>query len=193
MRLADLEHAADFELPAQFILNRVQRRRTRKGTVSIGALRLPPRGLLHARFDLADDEVGYFAEAGETAIYETLARREASMLTMPNVEARALLTFLTTVPLQLIDLRFHANAWPVLQSLRYPATQQLAQEIRDQRYAGIAYRSAQQHGADRFAIFGRAMATLRLKSRAPLVHSVTGALHRAAADAIRGSQIPLAP
>lgn len=193
MRLTELEHAVDFTLPAPFILHRVQRLRSRRGAVSIGPLRLPPRGLRVGRFDLLDDEVGYFGESGETAVYETLARREATMLTMSALAARALLTLRTTAALKLIDLRFHANAWPVLQSLRYDITQGLSQDARELGYQGVVYRSAQQYGADCFALFGAAMKSLRLESMMPLVHSPTGALHRAAADALRGSKIPLAP
>jgi hypothetical protein len=192
MRLTQLEHAVDFTLSAPFILHRVQRLRSRRGTVAVGALRLPPRGLLSGRFDLPDDEVGYFAESGETAVYETLARREAATLAMSAVAARALLTLRTTSSLQLIDLRFHANAWPVLQSLRYDLTQGLSRDARDLGYQGIVYRSSQQYGADCFAIFGRGpLASLRLESRVPLRQPGTGALHRTVADAVRGSMVPV--
>jgi hypothetical protein len=90
----------------------VQRLRSRRGAVAIATLRLPPRGLRAGRFDLPDDEVGYFAESGEAAIYETLAGREATVLPTSALAARALLKLRTTTPSKLIDLRFHANAWP---------------------------------------------------------------------------------
>ena len=97
------------------------------------------------------------------------------------------------MPLLLLDLRFHAGAWSVLQSLRYDSTQGLAKDARDLGYQGIVYRSAQQYGSDCYALFGRAMALLRLESKSPLIHPTTGALHRAAANAVRGSQISLVP
>lgn len=158
----------------------------------MATLQLPPRGLRSGRFDLPDDEVRYFAESGETANYETLARRAATVLPTSALAARALLTLRTTTPLKLIDLRFHANALPVLQSLRYDLTQGLSLGARDLGYQGIAHRSSQQYGADCFAIFGQVhLASLRQESRVPLLHPDSGALHRAAADAVRGSMIPL--
>lgn len=140
MKLVELEHAVDFTLPSPSILYRVQRLRSRRGAVAIGPLRVPPRGLLLNRFDLVDDEAAYFAESSETAVYETMARREATSLSMTTVASRALLTLQTTAPLRLLDLRFHAGAWPVLQSLRYAETQELAREARALGYDGFIYR-----------------------------------------------------
>ena len=117
MRLAELEHAVDFTLPVPLILHRVQRLKSRRGTVIVGPLRLAPRGTLSGRFDLPDDEVGYFAESGETAVYEALARREVTTLSLDIIAKRALLALQTTEPLLLLDLRFHAAAWPVLNSI----------------------------------------------------------------------------
>jgi RES domain len=193
MKLVELEHAVDFALPSPSILYRVQRLRSRRGSVVIGPLRLPPRGLLRNRFDLVDDEVAYFAESSETAVYETLARREATSLSVSIVAGRALLTFQTTAPLRLLDLRFHAGAWPVLQSLRYVETQELAREARALGYDGLVYRSAQQYGSDCIVLFGAgAMRCVKLVTKLPLV-SATGALHRVAAEAIRGAKVPLVP
>lgn len=195
MKLEDLELASDVHLPVPTILYRVERIRSLPGAARVGALRLPPPGLLLNRFDLQADDVGYFAESGETAVYETLARREATVLSNSgSVALRRLLTLRTTQPLLLLDLRPHANPWPVLQSLRYTSTQALAASAHAAGYQGVIYRSAQQYGADCYAIFGAGpLRTLRLVRRAPLVHKVSGALHRAAADAVRGSRIPLTP
>lgn len=193
MKLVELEHAADCTLPSPTILYRVQRLRSRRGSVAIGSLRLLPRGRLLNRFDLVDDEVAYFAESSETAIYETLARREATSLSVSIVATRALLTFQTTASLRLLDLRFHAGAWPVLQSLRYVETQELAQEARAVGYDGLIYQSAQQYGSDCVVLFGAdAMRCVKLVTRLPLV-SAKGALHRAAAEAIHGAKVPLVP
>jgi RES domain len=193
MKLAELEHAVDFTLPAPSILYRVQRLRSRRGAVAVGSLRTPPRGLLLNRFDLVDDEVGYFAESSETAVYETLARREATSLSIAAVAGRALLTLQTTAPLHLLDLRFHAGAWPVLQSLRYVQTQELAREARAIGYDGLIYRSAQHYGSDCVVLFGAgAMRCVKLVTKLPLVNSA-GALHRAAAEAIRGAKVALVP
>lgn len=193
MKLVELEHAVDFTLPSPSILYRVQRMRSRRGAVAVGPLRVPPRGLHLNRFDLVDDEVAYFAESSETAVYETLARREATMLSLTVVASRVLLTLQTTAPLRLLDLRFHAGAWPVLQSLRYAETQELAREARALGYDGLIYRSAQQYGSDCVVLFGAgAMRCVKLVTKLPLV-SPAGALHRAAAEAIRGAKVPLTP
>ena len=190
MKLIEIEHAVDFTLLSPSILYRVQRLRSRRGAVAVGPLRVPPRGLLLNRFDLVNDEVAYFAESRETVVYETLARREATSLSMTTVASRALLTLQTTAPLRLLDLRFHAGAWPVLQSLRYAETQELAHEARALGYDGFIYRSAQQYGSDCMVLFGAdAMRCDRLVTKLPLV-SATGALHRAAAEAIRGAKVP---
>lgn len=191
MKLVELEHAVDFTLPAPSILYRVQRLRSRRGAVAVGTLRVAPRGLLVNRFDLVDEEVAYLAESSETAVYETLVRREATALSMSVIAGRTLLTLQTTAPLHLLDLRFHASAWPVLQSLRYSETQELAREARTAGYDGLIYRSAQQYGADCVALFGAiAMLRVKLVTKRPLV-STAGALHRAAAEAIRGAKVPL--
>jgi hypothetical protein len=193
MKLAELEHAVEFTFPSPSILYRVQRLRSRKGTVAIGPLRTPPRGLLVGRFDLVDDEVAYFAESAETAVYETLARREATSLSMATVAGRALLTLQTTAPIRLLDLRIHAGTWPVLQSLRLTETQQLAQDAHINGYDGFIYRSAQQHGADCIVLFGAdAMRCVKLVAKLPMA-SPAGALHRSVVDAVRGAKIPFVP
>lgn len=193
MKLVELQHAVDFTLPSPSILHRVQRLRSRRGSVAVGPLRVPPRGLLLNRFDLPDDEVAYFADSNDTAVYETLARREATSLSLSAMATRTLLTLQTTEASHLLDLRFHAGAWPVLQSLRYSETQELAREARDHGYDGLIYRSAQQHGSDCVVLFGAAaMRRVKAITRMPLAHK-SGALHRAAAEAIRGAKIPLVP
>ncbi|CAN5294838.1 hypothetical protein BH11PSE9_BH11PSE9_04060 [soil metagenome] len=193
MRLTDLQYAPEYPLLAHSVLHRIQRIRSRAGAVSVGPLRLPPAGLLVGRFDLSAEVVGYFAESPETAIYETLARREATLLSLADIGKRLLLSMRASASLNLLDLRPHAATWPVLQSLRYASTQMLAHDARRQGFEGVVYRSAQQHGRDCYALFGDAMNSLRAISKTPLLEPKTGALHRAAAIAIRGSQISLAP
>jgi len=193
MKLADFQYAPELSLAEHATLYRVQRLRSRPGTVAIGPLRVPPRGLLVGRFDLVDGEVAYFAESPETALYETLARREALTLPMEALRIRALLALGTARPIKLLDLRPHAHAYPVLQSLRFEVTQGIATQARDAGYEGIAYRSAQQFNADCYAIFDGALPALKLIDKKRLVEPGTGALHRALLTTIRGSQIPLVP
>lgn len=193
MRLTELQYAPDCQLAAHSVLHRIQRIRSRPGTVSVGALRMPPAGSMVGRFDLSAMVVGYFAESAEAAIYETLARREATLLSLADVGRRVLLSMRTSATLNLLDLRPHAATWPVLQSLRYASTQMLAHDAHEHGFDGVVYRSAQQYGRDCFALFGEATSALRAISKTPLLELRTGALHRAVATAIRGSQIPLTP
>ncbi|MDG0852200.1 RES family NAD+ phosphorylase [Roseateles puraquae] len=193
MKLADLEFVPSFELPAPTVLYRVQRIRARRGTVRIGRLLLPPSGLLSGRFDVAGVSVGYFAEAPETAVYESLCRREVISVSMQAAAQRALLCLQTAAPLKLLDLRMHASSWPVLQSLRLHHTQELAMQALGQGFAGIAYCSAQQHGMDCYAIFGDGLRSLRALWAESLTEPGTGNLHGMLAAALKGSQVPLTP
>lgn len=192
MKLEDLQYVPEYRLAAAFTVYRVQRSAARPGTVTVGALKLAPAGLLAARFDLPGHAVGYFAEAPETAVYESLARREASSLSLATVGARQLLAMQSTRTLHLADLRPHVSTWPFLQSLRYAITQQIAADAHEQGFEGVMYRSAQQYGQDCLALFGAALGALKLVRRVPLVDA-EGGVHRAVASAVRGSQVPLVP
>jgi hypothetical protein len=90
------------------------------------------------------------------------------------VATRCLLVLQTARSLRLLDLRFHAGQFAVLQSLRTHVTRDIAQQAKAAGYEGIAYSSAQQPGADRFALFGASMEALRLLSRAALVDPSDG-------------------
>ena len=147
---------------------------------------------MSGRFALARIETGYFAESPETAIYECLVRREAVSLSVSNAAARQLLCLRTTRPLQLLDLRLHASSWPVLQSLRFSATQAIAEGASTAGFEGIAYRSAQHYGQDCFAVFGGSLKVFNLVWRNALVLP-TGAMHQALVTAIRRGQIMLTP
>lgn len=191
MKLTDLQYAPELNFSAPSVVHRVQRLTARRGSVAFGSLRVPPRGLLLGRFDLPNMEVGYFAETPEAAVYEALARREVLGLSMDMLRKRAILALSTTKSMLLLDLRPHAPAWPVLQSMRYGVTQQLALDAHRNGYAGIVYQSAQQCGADCYAIFGESLGCFKQLSKAPLAKPDYDAIHRAAAAAIRGSKIPL--
>jgi hypothetical protein len=150
-------------------LYRVQRSGSRPGTVTIGGLKLPPPGALVGRFDLSLFPVGYFAEAPETAIYESLARREATALSLFLLARRQLLAVQSRRGNRLADLRPHVSSWPVLQSLRLHVTQQLAADAQRLGFEGIVYRSAQQYAHDCYALFGSALRALQMFSRVALV------------------------
>lgn len=193
MKLADLEFAPSFDLPAPAVLYRIQRARARRGSLRVGRVLLPPAHLLSGRFDVSGLPVGYFAEAPETAVYESLCRREATAVSMQTAAMRTLLCVQTSRSLTLLDLRMHASSWPVLQSLRLSHTQELAAEAHAQGFAGIVYCSAQQHNMHCYAIFGDTLTSLRAVWAERLTERGTGNLHAVLAGAIRGSQVPLVP
>ena len=193
MKLADLEFAPSFDLLAPSALFRIQRIRARRNSIRIGRVLLPPAHLLSGRFDIVGVPVGYFAEAPETAVYESLCRREATAVSLQVASQRALLCAQTTQPLTLLDLRMHASTWPVLQSLRLSHTQELAAQAHAQGYAGIIYCSAQHHGMHCYAIFGEALTSLRAVWSERLTEPGTGNLHGVLVGALRGSQVPLVP
>ena len=147
---------------------------------------------MSSRFALGTACVAYFAESPETAIYESLVRREAVSLSMRMVSTRALLCLRTTRSLRLLDLRPHTPSWPVLQSLRFEATQGIAKDALEADFDGIVYRSAQQYGQDCLVVFGSGADAFKLAWRKPLVRA-DGALHQALAAAIHGGQIMVVP
>ncbi|MFT3664554.1 RES family NAD+ phosphorylase [Piscinibacter sp.] len=192
MKLSDLAYVPEHNLPAALTLYRVQRSTSRPGTVRVGALRLPPAGTLAGRFDLARVAVGYFGEAPETAVYEALARREVTSLSVSLLTQRSLLALQTQRTLRLADLRPHAPSWPFLQSLRLHLTQQVADDAHKLGFEGVIYRSAQQYAHDCYAIFGPALRALKLIGSVRLVNPA-GGLHRCVTAALIGSQVPLVP
>jgi hypothetical protein len=189
MKLQDLQYLPPITLATSKTVYRVQRIRARPGAASVGPLKIAPIGDMSSRFAVATAD---FAESPETAIYESLVRREAVSLSISNASSRQLLCLRTTRPVQLLDLRHHASSWPVLQSLRFSATQEIAGEALAAGFEGIAYRSAQQYGQDCFVVFGAGLKVFKLVWRKALVLP-DGSMHQALVDAIRGGQIMPVP
>ena len=81
---------------------------------------------------------------------------------------------------------------PVLQSERYAETRALAAEGRSHGFEGIVFRSAQQYGADCYALFGDSMKSLRLVLKEPLALA-KGILRKAVITALRGSKVRVDP
>lgn len=190
MKLHDLQYLPPVTLAASQTVYRVQRSKARPGAVTVGPLKMAPIGDMSGRFALGKTATGYFAESPETAIYESLVRREAISLSISNAASRQLLCLRTTGPVQLLDLRQHASSWPVMQSLRFKVTQEIAAGALAEGFEGIAYRSAQHYGQDCFVVFGPALKTFKLVWRKALVLA-DGSMHQALATAIRGGQIML--
>ncbi|WP_298231213.1 RES family NAD+ phosphorylase [uncultured Azohydromonas sp.] len=192
MKLQELSYVPEHELPVASTLFRIQRARSRPGTQAIGPLRVSPPGTLAGRFDLAEQIVGYFAEGPETAIYETLARREAVDLSLADIGRRCLLALQTRQTMRLLDLRPHASFLPVLQSLRVGVTQRIAADASRLGFDGLVYRSAQHYGHDCYALFQPVLGHLKLLWRKPLLDP-SGGPHHALLTALHGSQVPLVP
>lgn len=190
MKLHDLQYLPSTTLPASHTVYRVQRTKARPGSVRIGPLKMAPAGDLHGRYSVATTASCYFAESAETAIYESLVWREAVALSLDIAENRQLLCLSTTRPIHFLDLRHHASSWPVLQSLRFTATQAIAAGALAEGFEGIVYRSAQHYGQDCFVVFGTSLKAFKLAWRKPLLLP-DGAMHQALATAIRGGQIML--
>lgn len=75
MNFKDL-HPPILEIPAHQTWHRVQRTSARRDSVRIKGYVLAPNGCLSGRFDLADEATAYLADSPETALYESLFRRE---------------------------------------------------------------------------------------------------------------------
>lgn len=193
MKLSDLEFAPAYTLPASLALFRVQRFTHRQGDKKVGRIRLAPPGTLKGRFDLAEALAGYFAERPETAGYECLARREVDAIPFDLLTRLELVCFTVSRPIQLLDLRVHAQSFPVLQSLRFRLTQQLAASIWAVGFGGIIYKSAQQFGMDCMVIFGPNLKLLKHAWSERLVQAGTGNLHQLIAELKRGAQIEFLP
>lgn len=179
-------------LPGVTRLYRVQPPAPRSTSVVIGAAILAPAGLMAYRYDLPPLAVGYFAFDETTAVYETLARREARSIVLSAVRMRDLLSAtLRSSGLRIADLRPHATDWPVLQSSRYSSTQALAADLHAHRYDGAVYSSAQHHAMHCLALFGPANAATSKVDSTPLFDALSSRLHASVVRAEQGAQLPV--
>lgn len=179
------------EVPAHQVWLRVQRKTARKDSVRHKGYVLAPPGGLAGRFDLADEATAYLADSPETALYESLFRREVRSCHFSRIELRALLSFETRLPLRLVDLRGLEAHYPVLQSMRYETSQAFAAACRQQGLHGVLYASAQHPSHSCVCLFGAGIDRTRKLEAVALVQPGTGLLHRAVVVAARGSQVPI--
>jgi hypothetical protein len=91
MQLHELQYLPPVTLSASQTVYRVQRIKARPGAVTTGPLKTAPIGDMSGRFALTGAATGYFAESPETAVYESLVRREAVLLSISNAASRQLL------------------------------------------------------------------------------------------------------
>lgn len=179
------------EVPKQQIWYRVQRKSARKDSLRLNGYVLAPFGGLAGRFDLVDEAVAYLADEPQTALYESLFRREVRNCHFSRIEQRALVTFETLSPLRLIDLRGLEAHYPVLQSMRYETSQTFASACRQQELHGVLYASAQHAGHSCLCLFRAGIERTKRVEAAALVQPSTGLLHKAVVQAARGSQVPI--
>jgi hypothetical protein len=84
MQLHEFQYLPPVTLSASQTVYRVQRIKARPGAVTTGPLKTAPIGDMSGRFALTGAATGYFAESPETAVYESLVRREAVWLSISN-------------------------------------------------------------------------------------------------------------
>lgn len=179
------------EVPSHQVWHRVQRKSARKDSRRHKGYVLAPPGGLAGRFDLADEATAYLADSQETALYESLFRREVRSCHFSRIEQRALLTFETQAPLRLVDLRGLEAHYPVLQSMRYEASQAFAAACRQQGLHGVLYASAQHSSHSCICLFGAGIDRTKKMAAVDLVQAGTDLLHKAVVLAARGSQVPI--
>ena len=92
------------ETPAHQTWNRVQRTSARRDSVRFNGFVLAPTGSLAGRFDLANEPTAYLADSAETALYESLFRREVRSCHWERLEQRSLVSFGGRMSLRLADL-----------------------------------------------------------------------------------------
>ena len=172
---------------------RIQPSTPRAATLNFGGIFVAPPGLMACRYDLPRQPVAYFGFDEATAMYETFARRDASLIPLALLSTRSLLTAsFGSAGLNLADLGPHAADWPALQAMRYASTQELALDLASAGFDGVLYPSAQRAGSDCLALFGAAaigkVAVLRTD---PLYDAATRRLHHGVVDAARGAELPV--
>jgi hypothetical protein len=179
------------EVPANHVWYRVQRKTARNDSVRRRGYVLAPAGGLTGRFDLADEPTAYLADTPETALYESLFRREVRSCHLSRIEQRALLSFEAQASLRLVDLRGLEAHYPVLQSMRYETSQAFAAASRQQGAHGVLYASAQHPSHSCICLFGAGIDRTKKVAAVDLVQAGTELLHKAVVSAARGSQVPI--
>jgi RES domain-containing protein len=184
-------NAPVIEVPKQTLWYRIQRIKALKGSVRTNGFVLPPTGIMAGRFDIKTQATAYLADSPETALYESLFRREARSCTLDNLRQRALVIFESTQRLRFADIRGHEESFPVLQAMRYEDTQELAQDCWLQGLHGLVYASAQHPYHSCLCLFSTGMTGVRRLSIAPLIAPNSTRLHKAVVNAAHGSRVPL--
>lgn len=192
MKLSDLGKLSAYRLAQGVTLFRTQRAVVNHVSTVRGPLHLAPIGSLSGRFDLANVSCAYLAEAPDTALFESVFRRECVGVSVAALQTRELVAAQTRYEFVLGDLRPHATAWPVLQSLRASETRELAADAHRAGFDGFIYCSAQHFNQDSMVLFDPDSAAIKALWRSPLANE-QGAVSQWVADAVRRSKVPLLP
>jgi hypothetical protein len=152
---------------------------------------LPPFGVPTGRFDLSDEPTAYLADSEQTSCYEALFRRDTRSYTLDQLRQRSLVAFRTAAGMRLVDLRGLEENYPVLQSLRYEATQAFAADARKAGAHGVMYASAQHPYHSCICLFERGVASMTKVSSTPLVQPGSDRLHLSVLRAALGSQVAI--
>ena len=179
------------ELATPCVFHRVQLIRPRATSVQMNGLSMPPVGLMHGRFCLPNEAVAYLADSPETALYESLLRRETVSRTLSELRRRCLVEFVTMRPLRLADLRGLAEPYPVLQSLRVAQTQELAADCRAMALNGVVYASAQHPHHTCIALFQSGITQLSKRNSRRLLKPRTNRMLQVLQMALWRSGVPL--
>jgi hypothetical protein len=190
MKFKDLNPSV-IELAAPYVFYRVQLIRSRATSLKMNGLSMPPMGLMHGRFCLPHEPVAYLADGPETALYESLLRRETVSRTISELRRKCLVEFATTGTLRLADLRGLAEPYPVLQSLRVAQTQELAVDCRAMELDGVVYASAQHPHHTCIALFQSGISQLSKRDSQRLVKMGTNRLLQVVQTALWRSGVPL--
>ena len=102
-----------------------------------------------------------------------------------------MVTFETRASLHLADLRRLEERYPVLQSIRYEISQKFAQDCRQQNLQGILYASPQHPHHSCVCLFKSGIEQTKKLTAFALVEPGSGNLLKSAANAARGSQVPI--
>jgi len=190
MNFKDL-HPPILEIPAHQVWHRVQRTNARRGSVRLIGYVLPPIGGLTGRFDVASEPTAYLADSPETALYESVFRREVRSCHWDRLVERTMVTFETRASLRLADLRGLEERYPVLQSMRFETSQKFAAHCLQQGLHGILYASAQHPQHSCVCLFKGGIERTKKLTALALVEPGSGNLLASVANAARGSQVPI--
>ncbi len=190
MQFQDLQPPV-LELAPSVSLFRVQLTRARATSVHLNGLLLAPAGLLAGRFCLADEITAYLADSPETALYESLFRREVVACSWAQLRQRSLVEFSSHAVLRLADLRGLAEPYPVLQAQRIALTQAFSQQCRNQALDGVLYGSAQHPQHACVCLYASGARQLHKTHSTPLVQPNSQRLLSVVVDAARRSGVPL--